>query len=87
MAGSLLSSKTCGEGLVLSMTRGESHVNMLKEFRVRRPVESSFWASPDGVDDMDSKADVPLWNDTSEEGPSIGEQLSTTQRKELGEFC
>lgn len=60
------------------------HVKMLKEFRVRRPVESSFWASPDETDDMDGETDVPLWNNTSEEGPSFGEQLSATQRNELG---
>ena len=60
------------------------HVNMLKEFRVRKPMESSFWVEAGAADDCVEDTDVPLWNDTSDGEPTVGEQLSTTQRKQLG---
>lgn len=57
------------------------HVNMPKEFRVRRSVETSFWAAAEATDDGDDDEDVPLWDNDSEGKPTVGEQLSTTQQE------
>ena len=48
-------------------------------------MEYSFWVEADAniADDCES---VPLWNDTPEREPTVGEQLSTTQRKQLAKF-
>lgn len=66
------------------------HVNMLKDFRVRKPVETSFWVESESADDIDD-SDVILWNDSPEGQPTIGEQLNTSQREQLqqvlGEFA
>ena len=51
------------------------HVNMPKEFKVRMPVESSFWVESELAGDTDD-SDVLLWNDSPEGQPSLGEQLS-----------
>ena len=58
------------------------HVNMLKEFRVRKPVESSYWVESDIAEDIDD-SDVLRWNGSPEGQPSLGEQLDTTRRKQL----
>ena len=57
------------------------HVNMLKGFRGRRPVEQSYWAEDVTADhdDIDGDSDVPVWNEAPEEGPTIGKQLTTEQ--------
>ena len=58
------------------------HVNNLKEFRVRKPVESSFQVESELAGDIDD-SDVLLWNDSPEGRPSLEEQLDSTQRKQL----
>ena len=55
------------------MTRGRSgvfHVNMLKEYWVRRPIETSFWIEPESAEDIDD-SDVLLWNDSPEGQPTL----------------
>ena len=50
------------------------HVNMLKAFRVRRPVESSYWVK--GVmegDDPEDDFDAPVWNEALSKQPIVGE--------------
>ena len=60
------------------------HVNMLKAFQVRRPVESSYWVEDiTDCDDPEDDFDVPVWNETLDEQPTIGEQLNEQQQKEL----
>ena len=63
------------------------HVNMLKEFRVRRPVESSYWVEcvMEG-DDPEDDFDAPVWNEALDKQPIIGEQLNQQQREELQEM-
>lgn len=59
------------------------HVNMLKHFKVRKPVEQSYWIDSTGSSDGDGDADVPVWNEGPEGRPALGEQLNETQRDEL----
>ena len=56
------------------------HVNMLKEFRIRKPVETSFWVESELAEDIDD-SDVLLWDDSPEGQPTIGEQLNISQRE------
>ena len=59
------------------------HNNMLKEFRVRKPVETSFLVESEPADDID-ETDMLLWDDSPEGRPTTGGQLSDSQRQQLG---
>ena len=75
------------EGMILSQyawqEKKEADLSCQYEFRVRRPVESSFQVETDIADDSVGDVDAPLRNDTPEGEPTVGEQLSTTQWKQL----
>ena len=58
------------------------HVNMLKEFQIRKPLESSFLVEAEPADDID-EADVLLWDDSPEGKPTIGGQLRDSQKQQL----
>ena len=60
--------------------RRVSHVNMLKEFRVRQPVETV------AAENSDGDEDVLLWDDSPEGQPTIGKQLNATRKEQLGEL-
>ena len=47
------------------------HVNMLREFRVRKSVETSFWVEFELAENIDD-SDVLLWDDSPEGQPTIG---------------
>ena len=60
-------------------------MNIFKEFRVSKPVETSSWVESELAEDIDD-SDVLLWDDSSPEGqPTIGEQLNISQREQLGQ--
>ena len=54
---------------------------MLKDFKVRRAVETCYWAEEEETD-----SDIPTWNENSAGEPSIGEQLSEDQVTRLKEL-
>ena len=58
------------------------HVNMLKKFRVRKPIETSFLVESESAEDIND-LDVLLWNDSPEGQATLGEQLDPMKREQL----
>lgn len=55
------------------------HVNMLKEFHVHRPAETSHWTEEVSEDD----SNVPMWNDNPKVESSVGDHLSESQKEQI----
>ena len=59
------------------------HVNVLKAFRVRQPVENRYRVEDVmGSDDPEDDFDFPVWNETLDEQPTIGEQVTEQQQED-----
>ena len=57
------------------------HVNMLREFHMPKVLDVGYWAEE--VSSEDPNGDIPVWNESPQGQPTMGEELNVIQHEQL----